>query len=161
MDFLELVKRRHSVRIYEKKEISREVLEYVLEAARLAPSAFNAQEFKFIVTSDKTKIEEIAKVAGALFIKDAPLVVVAVGLDPDNKYNIVNVAIALDHLQLAAANRDLGSCWVGTLGHRDVEKIFEFDERAKVFAVMPLGYDAGKVMEKKRKNFDELFLIED
>ena len=159
-NFLDLVKKRHSVRIYEDKPIPEEDIRYILEAAQFAPTAFNAQGFHFIVTSKREKIKKIAEATEMVFINNAPVVVVAIGKDEENKYNVVDVAIALDHLQLAAAERGIGSCWIGTLGHWKVEEALDISEMEKVYAVMPLGYDAGKLMPKKRKEFDELFTIE-
>lgn len=161
MEFLDLVKKRHTTRIYEDKKIPLEDIKYILEAAQFAPTAFNAQNFKFIVVQNKGKIAKLAKATEGLFIAKAAAVVVAIGLQLDNKYNVVDVTIALDHLQLAAAERGIGSCWVGTMGHRRIEEIFDIKEDAKVFAVMSLGYDAGKLMPKKRKSFKELFEIEE
>ncbi len=161
MDFLDLVKKRHSVRVYEDKKISERDLKYILEAAQFAPSAFNAQSFKFIVVQNKEKITQIATAAEAPFAAKAPAIVVAIGLDTTNKYNQTDVSIALDHLQLAAAEKKIGSCWVGTLGHENVDKLFDLPGKSKIYAVMSLGYDAGKQMPKKRKFFGDLFEIED
>ncbi len=159
-NFLDLVKKRHSVRVFDAKQIPQDDIKYILEAAQFAPSAFNAQNFKFIVTTDRGKIKKIAEATEMVFIANAPAVVIAIGTDEDNKYNIVDVSIALDHLQLAAAEKEIGSCWIGTLGHWHVEEALNISEFEKVYAVMPLGYDAGKLMPKKRKEFDELFVIE-
>jgi len=160
MDFLELVKKRHAVRVFADQEIPEEDLKYILEATQFAPSAFNSQAYRFIIEKNKEKIAEIAKACDSLFVEKAPAVVVAIGTDLQNKYNVTDVAIALDHLQLAAAEKEIGSCWVGTMGHRNVEEIFNLGDSEKVYAVMPLGYDAGKLLSKKRKTFDELFEIE-
>lgn len=159
-NFLDLVKKRHSVRVFENKQIPEEEIHYILEAARFAPSAFNVQNFRFIVTSDREKIKRISEATESVFIANAPVVVIAIGKDEENKYNLVDVSIALDHLQLAAAEKGIGSCWVGTLGHWNVEEALNISELEKVYAVMPLGYDKGKLLEKKRKGFDELFIIE-
>jgi nitroreductase len=160
MEFIDLVKKRHAVRVFQDKQIPKEDLENCLEAARLAPTAFNAQGFKFILTTAKDRIAEISEATEMVFIKSAAAVLVAVGTDTENKYNQTDVAIALDHFQLAAAEKNIGSCWVGTLGHDRVDQIFSISGDQKVYAVMPLGYDAGKLLEKKRKSFDELFTIE-
>lgn len=160
MEFLDLVKKRHSTRVYEDKAIPESDLRYCLEAARFAPSAFNAQGFRFIIVEEKAKIAQIAKACDCLFVEKAAAVVVAIGTDTDNKYNQTDVAIALDHFQLAAAEKNIGSCWVGTLGHNRVDEIFQVSSNQKVYAVMPLGYDSGKILEKKRKSFEELFVIE-
>lgn len=159
-NFLDLVKRRHAVRVFEPKPIPEVDLHYILEAAQFAPTAFNAQRFKLIVIRDHEKIKKVAEATESVFISSAPAVVIAIGTDEDNKYNVVDVTIALDHLQLAAAEKGIGSCWVGTLGHWNVEEALNISEMEKVYAVMPLGYDAGKLLPKKRKDFDELFTIE-
>jgi nitroreductase len=159
-NFLDLVKKRHSVRVFENKPIPAADIEYILQAAQFAPSAFNAQNFKFLVTHDREKIKKIAEATEMAFIATAPVVVVAIGKDEENKYNVVDVSIALDHLQLAAAEKEIGSCWIGTLGHWNVEEALGLSDFEKVYTVMPLGYDQGKLLPKKRKDFDELFEIE-
>jgi nitroreductase len=160
MEFLDLVKKRHSTRVYQEKAISEPDLKYCLEASQFAPSAFNSQGFRFIVTTNIGKIKEIAKATKMVFIEKAAAVVVAIGTDLENKYNQTDVAIALDHFQLAAAEKNIGSCWVGTLGHLKVDEVFQIPKTEKVYAAMPLGYDAGKILEKKRKSFEELFKLE-
>jgi len=158
MDFLELVTKRHSVRIYQDKDVSEEDLRKIFEIVRLAPSAFNAQAFKFVAYRDQKIKDQLAEATEMTYIAKAPVAIVAVGLDTTNKYNETDVAIALDHLQLAAAELEIGSVWIGTLGHDKVEKIIgPVPENSKVYAVMPLGYDAGKAMPKTRKKFEELF----
>lgn len=162
MDFFKLVNSRHSVRIYQDKEISDEDLKKIFEVVRLAPSAFNAQAFKFVAYRNQDIKSKLTEATGMTFIAKAPVAVVAIGLDTTNKYNETDVAIALDHLQLAAAELGIGSVWIGTLGHDKVEKIIgPLPENSKVYAVMPLGYDAAKAMPKVRKKFEDLFEIKE
>ena len=158
MDFLDLVTKRHSVRIYQDRDVTDHDLKKILETVRLAPSAFNTQAFKFLIYRDQEMRNKLAEATGMTYIKQAPVAVIAVGLDTTNKYNETDVAIALDHLQLAAAEIEIGSVWVGTMGHDKVDELVgPLPENSKVYAVMPLGYDAGKAMPKTRKDFEKLF----
>ena len=77
MDFLQLVQARQSDRSYDKERpVEPEKLERILEAARLAPSACNAQPWKFVVITDKELAQKAGKAAAGLgmnkFAKDAP-----------------------------------------------------------------------------------------
>lgn len=157
MNFLELVTKRHAARIYSDREITEKDLEFILECARLAPTAFNAQKFKLVVAQDKSLIKEIAEAAESPFVAKASAVIVAIGLDTEYKYNVVDISIVLDHVQLAAADREIGSCWVGTIGHDRVDKLLDIKTPAKVISIMSLGYDTGKILPKKRKSSEELF----
>ena len=78
MNVSETIKLRRSIRAYQGKEIEEEKLKEVLEAARLAPSANNRQEWKFIVVKDKYLKEKLAIAADEqTFIGEAPIVIVA------------------------------------------------------------------------------------
>jgi len=83
MDVFEAIKNRYSCRSYKAESIPEEKLNKILEATRLAPSAHNEQEWKFVVVRDVKKRKEVAGAAGQSFIEEAPVIITAVGLDPD------------------------------------------------------------------------------
>lgn len=119
MTFLELVKSRYSVRSYNPdKEVEQEKLDYILECARLAPSAVNLQPWNFYVIRDPGVREKINSCYKREWILDAPLVVVITALHDkswkrsyDGKDHAdIDVAIAAEHICLAAAEQGIGSC---------------------------------------------------
>ncbi|MCD6248236.1 MAG: nitroreductase family protein [Hadesarchaea archaeon] len=156
---------RRSVRSYERKEVPGEKLEKVLDAARLAPSASNRQDWKFIVVRDEEKKEKICKAAyGQDFIKEAPVVIVGVGLNPDHKMSCgissstVDVSIAMDHMMLKATEEGLGTCWIGAFEQEKIKEILGIPSQHQVVALMPIGYpkEPLKKVEKSRKSLGEI-----
>jgi nitroreductase len=153
MDFYEVVRTRRSVRRYRPDRIPQETLERVLDAARIAPSGSNRQPTRLIVVQDEeTKQKLVPMCHDQGFIATAPVVVVACGRDI--KYNrggwmgrysmVVDVAIAVDHLTLAARAEGLGTCWIGSFDNEALKKFFRLPEDVDVVALTPLGYPDGE-----------------
>ncbi|MCM8759710.1 MAG: nitroreductase family protein [Candidatus Omnitrophica bacterium] len=149
MDFYQVIKTRRSVRSYKKKEIPQDVLERVLDAARIAPSGSNRQPWKFIVVRDEQRIKKLAQLChNQSFIAQAPVVIAGCGRNIH--YNrggwmgdysvIVDVAIAFDHLTLAARAEGLGTCWIGSFDNEEIKKYLGIPEDYNVVALTPLGY---------------------
>ncbi|MFC1866499.1 nitroreductase family protein, partial [Chloroflexota bacterium] len=120
MKFLELARKRYSVRAYQAKPIEDSKLQEVLEAARMAPTAANRQPFQLIVASTKGREEELLRIYNQPWFVQAPVVICACSVRSESwvrqngkSYCDVDVAIAMDHLILAAADLGLGTCWVG------------------------------------------------
>ena len=152
MDLYEVIRTRRSVRAYRHAPIPEEVLVRVLDAARIAPSGSNRQPARFIVVTDnETKKELVPMCHDQAFIAAAPVVVVACGRDI--KYNrgewmgrcamIVDVAIAVDHLTLAARAEGLGTCWIGSFSNAKLKEFLKLPEDVDVVALTPLGYPEG------------------
>lgn len=162
MKVAEAIKRRYSVRAYQSKEVARESLERVLGAARLAPSAHNSQAWKFIVVQDEQKRKELAGAARQEFVAEAPVVIVAVALETKEVLSSgvpaypVNLAIAIDHITLAALGEGLGTCWVGAFSQEKVKEILEIPAECQVVALLPLGFPADRPGPKRRKTLQEI-----
>jgi len=162
MEVFEAIKKRYSVRSYLAKSVPEEKLNEILEAARLAPSAHNSQDWKFIVVKDVKKREEVADAAGQSFLAEAPIIIAAVGLDPEHILSsgvpayAVDLAIAMEHVALEAAEEGLGTCWIGAFDQEEVKKVLNIPEGCKVVALMPLGYPADKPGPKIRKKLNEI-----
>ncbi|UCG71169.1 MAG: nitroreductase family protein [Thermoplasmata archaeon] len=165
MDLLEAVKARRSIRRYKPTPIPDEILQKVLSAARLAPSANNSQPWKFVVVRDEDlKIKLIQACNNKKWIAEAPIVIVACGFpDEADAYMggymnsfAVDVAIALDHLVLTATNLGLGSCWIGRFKEEKVKNILEIPQDVKVVALIPLGYPNEEPEQSGRKNLSEI-----
>jgi nitroreductase len=149
VDVYEAIRTRKSVRSYLDKAVEADKLTRVLEAARMAPSAGNRQEWRFVVTTDPEKRLRLAEeAAGQRFIAQAPVVIAACA-QPDGKIMRcgqacypIDVAIAIDHLTLAAAAEGLGTCWIGSFDPEVVRRILEIPEAMIVVELLPLGYPA-------------------
>jgi nitroreductase len=154
------MRNRRSIRKYKKKRIPESDLTEVLEAARLAPSGANRQFWKMIVVQDAERKRGLVPLCkNQKFIEECSAFIAAVD-DPSQKWYRVDVAIALDHLTLAAHAKGLGTCWIGTF---DPEKVAEYlgVPKGKVVTVcMTLGYPDEAPEERTRKPTEELFYWE-
>jgi nitroreductase len=169
MNILEIMRRRQSVRKYQATPVPDDVLARVLEAARVAPSGKNLQPWKFIIVRDPETKAKLAEASlNQRFIAEAPVVIVACGF-PDNCYAKmgrymkswpVDVAIALEHLILQAAEDGLGTCWIGAFEETEVKSILGVPKEAKVLALTPLGYPGERPGFRGRKSLDEIVSYE-
>jgi nitroreductase len=163
MDFLELVTSRYSVRSYQPRPVEQDRLDRILEAARLAPSGVNQQPWKFVVVRDAEIRRRLAVACwNQQFVAQAPVVIAGVGLMPDRIMRCdipgdpVDVAIAMEHLALAATAEGLGTCWIGRFHQDQVREVLGIPDSAKVIEVMTLGYPADSPRTKDRKPIGEI-----
>ena len=163
MDVIEAIKARRSVRSYQDKPVEPDKLEQILEAARLAPSASNRQDWKFIVVQDAGTRQALVKAChDQAFIAQAPVVIAACSTNPTRvmasgqSAGAVDLAIAVDHMTLAAVELGLGTCWIGAFDAPAVAKILSVPADAAVVHVLPLGYPAKSSEPRPRKSADEI-----
>jgi nitroreductase len=160
MEFYEVIRTRHSVRRFSDRPVEAEVLQRVLEAARLAPSARNAQEWRFVVVRDPLRRAALKEAAqGQSFVGEAPVVIAACAEHEGRRmlcgqlaYSI-DVAIAVDHLTLAACAEGLGTCWIGRFDEPRAKAALAIppDEHVSIVALLPLGYPrSAEIPEKQR-----------
>lgn len=155
MDFMDVVMKRRSIRRYKPDPVPDQVLDQMLEAARLAPSGGHRQPWHFVIVKDP---ETKGKLGIATWASEAPIVVVGC-TDPEvsARWHIVDLSIAFEHIVLAAANFGLGTCWLGKMGFDDtIKEVLGIPEHMKVVAVTPLGYPAEPPKPKERKGLSEI-----
>ena len=167
MDFTDVIRKRYSVRSYQDRPVEDDKLQRVLEAARLAPSGSNRQPWKFVVVRDPARRKAMAAACcEQAFVGQASVVIAGVGLMPDRMMRCdvpgdpVDLAIALEHIALAAANEGLGACWIGAFKQDAVRQVLGIPPTAKVIEVMTLGYPADELPPKTRKAMDEIVCYE-
>ncbi|MFC1968244.1 nitroreductase family protein [Chloroflexota bacterium] len=167
MEFLELAKKRYSVRAYKPDPVEANKLQQVLEAACLAPTAANRQPFQLIVITAKGKEAGLGRIYGRPWFALAPIVICACGtpsqgwIRKDGKnYCEVDVAIAMDHLTLAATDLGLGTCWIAAFDPVAAKEILGLPDDVVPIAFTPLGYPDDQPKEKKRKSIGELVRYE-
>lgn len=168
MDFLELCNRRCSVRDYQDKPVEREKLEYVLNAARLAPSSVNFQPWTFLVVREPENRLKIQECYHRDWFKSAPCyIILCANHDLGWKRKIdakdftdIDVAIATEHMCLAATSIGLGSCWVCNFDPILLRENFQIPAHMDAVAILPIGYptnpDQCKEIPKIRKPLTEI-----
>ncbi|MDO9547419.1 MAG: nitroreductase family protein [Candidatus Marinimicrobia bacterium] len=165
MEFRELIKLRESVRNYDlKKPVPRDVLDRILEAGRLAPSAANRQPWKFLVVSSREMLEKVHDCYAKDWFRAAPVILIVVGKREDawtrryDGYNSLetDLTIAMDHLILAAANEGVGSCWIAAFEPNILRHALELNDAETVFAITPLGYPEDSYQPGHAKNRKEI-----
>ena len=159
------------MRAYSTEPVPGEVVQRMRQALRSAPSACNYQPWHFVFVADEELRQEVAKAAnGQSWMAAAPIIVVACGL-PSQAYKgmggygnsaDIDVAIALDHLTLAAVADGLGTCWIGAFGEPLVKRLLGVPRAVKVVAMTPLGYPASADLNRpledgQRKPVAEIF----
>lgn len=165
MDVFEAVEQRRSIRSYQDTPVPREVLEKILEAARLAPSANNREPWHFIAVTDSEKRKELSKGMWAKFLTQTPLVIVACGDKKTSpKWYAVDVALAVENMVLTATNEGLGTCVVGSFDEKDVKMLLKIPENFEALVMLAVGYPLEKVdlsskllnLVRTKKTFSEV-----
>ena len=155
MEFKDVISKRKSVRSYSDKEIEEEKIIKIFEDAQLAPSWANKQCWNYILVKDKEKIKQLSSGLINSWMKHAKAIIVACG-DPKKSgsrngmdYYLVDVAISMEHLVLAATDLGLGTCWIGGFNEAKVKKILNIPEKIKVVALTPIGYPTKENIRNK------------
>ena len=166
MDVYEAIRKRRSIRAYQDQPVPEDVLRRVLEAARLAPSARNRQEWRFVVVRDTERRRALAEAAnGQEFVAQAPvclafcatkLHVMGCGVDA----GIVDTSIPFAYVTLAAAAEGLGTCWLGAFSQEKAKRVLGVPESALVVGLTPLGYPAEEPAARARRKFEEVVAFE-
>lgn len=166
MNLLDLIKQRYSCRSYQEKSVEQEKLDYVMECVRFAPSAVNKQPWMFRIVknvADKTKLHECYN---REWFNTAPLYIICSILHneewvrSDSKHHgDIDIAIAVEHLCLAATEQGLATCWVCNFNAEKCKQLFSFAENEEPAVLIPIGYAADMSQEKKRKAIDEISVL--
>jgi nitroreductase len=158
MDIFEAIRTRYSCRKYLPKPVEDEKLRQVLEAARLAPSASNRQEWRLVVVTDPAKRQQLMAAASAQKFVGEASVVIACCAETDGhvmrcgeKCYPIDVAIAIDHMTLAAAALGLGTCWIGAFDAQAVRKVLGIPDAVPVVDLLTLGYPADAPPAQKNR----------
>jgi len=167
MDVYEAIRSRRSIRAYQAKAIPEEVLRRVLEAARLAPSARNRQEWRFLVVREAGTRQALAKAAkNQEFVAQAPVCLAFCTTENDyvmtcgQQAGPIDTSIALAYVTLAAVAEGLGTCWLGAFDEPEVKTLLGVPGAARVVALSPLGFPAESPAARPRRAFGEVVRFE-
>ncbi|MCL1972893.1 MAG: nitroreductase family protein [Endomicrobia bacterium] len=153
----EIIKNRRSTRSYKTAPVEKEKIMQMLEAARLAPSACNAQPWKFIVVETPELKNGVFKeglnnlVVPNKWAGDAPVIIVVCSQTKffvhniaekiqDVDYHLIDLGIACEHLVLKAEELGLGTCYIGWFRGKEIKKILNLPSSYKVECLITLGY---------------------
>jgi len=174
VDVYEAMRTRRSVRNYRPDAIPQAPLARVFEAVRLAPWGDGGSPrppTRLVVVRDRETREQVAALCHRqMFIATAPLVVIACAPETRSGYSrggwmgvysvLIDAAIAVDHLTLAARAEGLGTCWIGSFDNAALRELLRLPEGVNVAAVTPLGYPDGEEFaesqDQRRLTLEEL-----
>jgi nitroreductase len=162
MSFLDLVKRRQSVHRFLARPVERAKIERCLEAARLAPSASNAQPWHFVVAADPQVVRELARAAYNRFTRCVPAFAAVVcepgkavarlgGWLAGRDYRLIDLGMAAEHFCLQAAEQGLGTCMLGMFNQRKARRLLRVPPGRRVEILIALGYPAEPEIRAKRR----------
>ena len=150
-NFLELLKSRRTCRQFTNESVSKESIEYILEAARLSPSGHRIRPWDFIVVEDKETLKalSVSKASGAALIEGAAVAIVVAADITKTDVWVEDCSIATIIMQLAAEELGLGSCWVQIRMRKDTEgndatdnvkRILNLPEHYSVLSIVAIGH---------------------
>ena len=166
MTVLEAIRQRYSCRAYQDKPIEQEKLESIFEAARLAPSAKNLQDWRFVVVTDKAAKHRLAEAANnQRFLAKAGAIIIACSTSTEvmrcgQAVGPIDVAIALEHIALQATALGLATCWIGSFYPEKVRPIVAIPEDVAIIELMAVGYPADSRKEPRRESLEEVLCYE-
>lgn len=171
-DFLSLVDSRQSDRAYDAdRSVEPDKLERILEAGRLAPSACNAQPWKFVVITDKELAMRVGKAAAGLgmnkFARQAPVHILIVeesanitsllgGKVKNKHFPLIDIGIVAAHLTLAAESEGLGSCIIGWFDEKEIKRLTGIPDSKRLLLDIVIGYPVKEKRKKIRKDKDKV-----
>jgi nitroreductase len=162
MEVFEAIQKRYSCRSWQDRPIESDKLTRVLDAARLAPSARNFQDWRFVVVQDQSLRTQLIEAANNQeFVGNAPTIIVACS---NSDYVMrcgqaiapIDVSIALEHIALQATAEGLATCWIGSFFPEKVRPILGIPDNIEIIELMPIGYPADACPPKKRQPLEEI-----
>ena len=156
MDVFEAIGRRYSCRAYMDTPIEPEKLDKVLEAARLAPSAKNQQDWRFVVVTETQTKKKLAVAANnQAFVGTAAAVIAGCSVSDlvmtcGQGIAAIDVSIAMEHIALQATELGLATCWIGSFFPEKVRAVLGIDDDVEIIELMTIGYPADEKKATKR-----------
>jgi nitroreductase len=172
---LDLIRKRQSVRRYTGRPVEKEKLNRCLEAAQLAPSACNAQPWRFIVVDEPVLVKKVARetwnklVAFNKFVEQAPVLIVITieksplvptvgGIIKNKEYPLIDIGIAAGQFCLQATEEGLGTCMLGWFNEKPIQKLLGIPSKRRIGLIISLGYEPEdyRMREKIRKDKEKV-----
>lgn len=161
MALLPVIQQRCSVRAYQERPVEPTKLNTILEAARLAPSARNVQEWRFVVVQNPLTRQKLAQAANnQSFVGEAPVVIACCAIKTDyilrcgHAAYLIDLAIAIEHMALQAVQEGLGTCWIGSFYEDQVRAVLGIPENVRVIELLTLGYPLQDTSHTPKQRLD-------
>lgn len=167
MNIYDAINNRRSIRVYKTDAIPEAKLNKVLEAARLAPSGKNGQPWRFVVVKDAQIRQALVPACrGQAYLGQAPVVIAVCGANAEAYQKqggymtsmVIDTAIAMEHLILAATAEGLGTCWIGAFSEEEVRKLLNVPANLRIVALTPLGFPAELPKPTPRKYLKQIVI---
>ena len=155
MTVLEAIRKRYSCRAYEDKPIEQDKLDSIFESARLAPSAMNTQDWRFVVVTDKEIRRQVAEQTIIAACSNSDHV-----MRCGQEIGPIDVAIALEHIALQATESGLATCWIGSFDTDKVRELLDIPADVAIIELMAIGYPADSKKEPQREPIGKIVCYE-
>jgi len=166
MTVLEAISKRYSCRSYQERPIEQEKLDSLFEAARLAPSAKNTQDWRFVVVTDKETKHQVAETTNRPQVFEKAGVIIAACSNSDDVMRCgqaigpIDIAIALEHIALQATELGLATCWIGSFETQKVRTILGVPDDIAIIELMAVGYPADSGKQPGREPIEKIVCYE-
>lgn len=158
METFKAIEKRTSVRDYQAKPVSKELLKKLVDAGRRAPSARHVEPWEFVVIEKRETLKKLGSLAkNGSFITDAAAAIVI--FCKETKYYIEDGCAATENILLAVADLGLGACWVA--GDKkdyaeEVSMLLGAQKDLKLVSIISLGWPAEEMAQKKNRKLDDV-----
>jgi nitroreductase len=174
--FLEIIQKRRSIRNFKNKPVDDTAIRSIVDAARLSPSACNAQPWRFIAVTEKSLLEELVNrgMGGAVpnkWASSAPVIIIGCAVlnlmthylgeaVKGIQYHQIDMGISMEHMVLRATEMGLGTCWIGWFREKNIRKILNIPKDWKIISLIALGYPQNEsTTTSSRFDLDEILFF--
>jgi nitroreductase len=162
MALIDIICKRYYCRAYQQKPVEQEKLAQLFEAARLAPSAKNTQDWRFVVVTDEQVKRQIAGVTNRPDVFEKAGAIIAACSNSDyimkcgQPIGPIDIAIALEHIALQATELGLATCWIGSFETQKVRTILAVPDDIEIIELMTVGYPADEPKQTNREPMEKI-----
>ncbi|MCE8427710.1 MAG: nitroreductase family protein [Candidatus Methanoperedens sp.] len=152
----DVIKKRRSVRRFDRRPIPKEIMEHILEGARWAPSGANVQPWRFIVVEKREMLEALGNICYYRIFKSRHVneagaaVVICADIEAGSATYMLDCAIAGTNMTLMATSLGIGSCWIGAFEEPTVRGMLKIPQKLKIIALIAFGFEVGKASAPPR-----------
>ncbi|HRR39296.1 MAG TPA: nitroreductase family protein [Candidatus Paceibacterota bacterium] len=152
----EVIKNRRSVREYKANEIPEKYINEIIKAGQFAPSACNNRAVEFIVIKNQKIKDEIFRIIGQKFIKEAPVLIIPATDTRKTNFPIQDLSVASENMFLEATALGLGTVWKAVSGvwEEKIKELLGVPKEYKIINVIPVGRPKERTFPHSEADFD-------